>query len=195
MLFVGRLSLEKGLDVLLRALALVGDSLPGLTVDVVGGGDQERALRALSKELGLQGVVTFHGAISGADLEGFYRGASALVVPSRCMETGPLVALEAMAHGVPVVGSERGGLAELVQPGRNGLLFRPEDPSDLAEAISRLIGDGALRRSLSEGGLRLARERYSTEAHMERLEETYSAVLAASATSPLPLRSVEKPWA
>jgi glycosyltransferase involved in cell wall biosynthesis len=94
------------------------------------------------------------------------------------MENAPLVAYEAMGSGVPILASDRGGLQELVEPGRNGLLFVPDDHVNLAKAILKLSGDAELRKRLGCGARQLAQERYSTEAHMEKLEETYSAVTA-----------------
>jgi len=178
LLYVGRLSPEKGVDTLLRALPPVLESVSGASLDVVGGGSDERALRALSADLGLAEHVRFIGAVAPAELEDYYRTASAVVMPSRWMENAPLVAYEAMSYGVPVIASARGGLLELIESGRNGLLFLPDDHVDLAKTIMRLSGDADLRRQLGSGARQLAEERYSARVHMERLEETYSAVMA-----------------
>ena len=178
LLYVGRLSPEKGVDTLLRALPPVLESVSGASLDVVGGGSDERALRALSADLGLAEHVRFIGAVAPAELEDYYRTASAVVMPSRWMENAPLVAYEAMSYGVPVIASARGGLLELIESGRNGLLFLPDDHFDLAKTILRLSDDADLRRQLGDGARQLAEERYSARVHMERLEETYSAVMA-----------------
>jgi glycosyltransferase involved in cell wall biosynthesis len=178
LLYVGRLSPEKGVDTLLRALPPVLERASGAGLDVVGSGSDERALRALSADLGLSEHVRFQGAVSPAELEDYYRTASAVVMPSRWMENAPLVAYEAMSYGVPVIASARGGLLELIESGRNGLLFLPDDHVDLAKTIMRLSGDADLRRQLGSGARQLAEERYSARVHMERLEETYSAVMA-----------------
>ena len=178
LLYVGRLSPEKGVDTLLRALPLVAERVSGTRLDVVGSGSDERALRALSADLGLSEHVRFQGAVAPSELEGYYRTASAVVMPSRWMENAPLVAYEAMSYGVPIIASERGGLPELIESGRNGLLFLAGDHVHLAKTILRLSDDADLRRRLGHGARQLAGERYSAGVHMEALEETYSAVMA-----------------
>lgn len=179
LLYVGRLSAEKGVDTLLRGLPLVAGETSGVLLDVVGSGPEERALRALCEDLGLSERVRFRGVVPPSELDGYYGGASAVIMPSRWVENAPLVAYEAMGSGIPVIASARGGLLELIEPERNGLLFVPDDHADLARAILRLARDAELRERLAIGASRLAEERYSAEAHMAALEETYSAVTAS----------------
>jgi glycosyltransferase involved in cell wall biosynthesis len=181
LLYVGRLSSEKGVDTLLRALPLVLQSFPDLGLDVLGSGSEEGALRGLARDLGLGDRVSFQGAVAPSQLEGYYRTALAVVIPSRWMENAPLVAYEAMGYGVPIIASARGGLVEVVESERNGLLFRADVHADLAEAILRLSRDEELRERLGSGARRLAEERYSGEAHLRQLEETYRAAAAGGA--------------
>jgi glycosyltransferase involved in cell wall biosynthesis len=182
LLYAGRLSSEKGVDTLLRALPLTTESSPDVALDVVGGGPDERSLQALSADLGLSERVRFRGAVTASELDGYYRSAFAVIMPSRWMENAPLVAYEAMGSGVPVIASDRGGLQELIEPGRNGLLFAPDDHVALANGILRLAGDAELGDRLSRGARQLAQERYSAEAHMEKLEEAYLAAMARQPT-------------
>jgi glycosyltransferase involved in cell wall biosynthesis len=147
-LFVGRLDYEKGVDVLLRAMARLG-SEPAVCLRIVGEGEQAGRLRELMRDLGLGGRVEFCGRLYGADLVAAYHRAAVCVLPSRAEPFG-LVMLEAMACGTPFIGSAAGGIAEVVRSEQTGLLVPPGDPDALAAAIARLLGDRQLARRLAE---------------------------------------------
>ncbi len=138
---LGRLTWQKGFDVLVRAAAAV----PGLWVDLVGEGEERVALAAPH--------VRLHGW--SADVAPWLARADMLAIPSRWEGFG-LVAVEAMAAGVPVVASRVDGLEEVI--GEAGLLVPPEDPASLARALARLTQDAALRTELSARGLARAAE-------------------------------------
>jgi len=121
--FAGRCAPEKGLGMLLAAAKRTG-----LPLQVAGATPSGGVARG----------IVWRGFLRGAELESFYRGARFLVVPSLWFETFGLVAAEAMAHGIPVVASRIGALAELVEDGRTGSLFSPGDADELAEAMLRL---------------------------------------------------------
>lgn len=135
-LAMGRLTRQKGFDVLVEAMR----GLPGLELDVLGEGEDAPRLRAPG--------VTLHGF--QADPRPWLARADLLVAPSRWEGFG-LVAVEAMASGVPVVASRVDGLVEVV--GDAGLLVAPEDPASLRAAIARLAVDAGLRRELAGRGL------------------------------------------
>lgn len=117
LLYVGRLSPEKGVDVLLRALAGTD-----IALDIVGTGPAEESLHRLAGQLGLQNVA-WHGYQPPEKIAQFMASARALVVPSQWYENYPLVILEAFAQGTPVIGSRMGGIPELVKDGQTGALF------------------------------------------------------------------------
>ena len=109
------------------------------------------------------------------------QGALATCVPSVLAETGdseglPNVVLEAMACGVPVIGSNIAGIAEAVEHARTGFLVPPADPAAIAEAARRLLGDAALRNRLGSAARAVATERFSAVAQSRMLEETLLAV-------------------
>src|SRR5207253_5302593 len=122
----------KGVDVLLRAFATL-DSRARLTI--VGAGPQEGELHALAAALGVADRVTFAGAVPRTSLADFYSRADVVCIPS-LSEALPTVALEAMLCGVPVVGSDTGGLAWVVQDGITGHLAAPADVAALAAALA-----------------------------------------------------------
>ena len=128
--WVGRLSHEKGLDILLDALARLAE--PRVHLAVIGDGPEREALHARAARLGLDAQVTWCGAIPRA--ERYYPAFDLLVLSSRT-EGSPLVLLEAMAAGTPVVAAEVGGVRETISP-KQGLLVPPEDPAALATAIA-----------------------------------------------------------
>jgi glycosyltransferase involved in cell wall biosynthesis len=141
LLYVGRLSAQKNVARLLRAMAEV--RLP-VELVVVGDGDQRAALQRLQDELGLTNVRMV-GLQMGEDLMAWYRWADAFTLASD-KEGMPLVLLEAMAAGLPIVATDVPGIADTV--GEDGLLA-PPDPSALGAAIDRLAGDPALRADLA----------------------------------------------
>ena len=147
-LFVGRIEPLKGIDVALRAVA----QLPAPARLLVVGGDNQDAgrkdeLLALAAELGIEGRITFLDAIPHADLPLYYNAADVCVVPSYYESFG-LVALEAMACGVPVVASRVGGLKETVIDGHTGYLVPWRCADSFAERLGLLLSDDALRRKM-----------------------------------------------
>lgn len=140
LVFVGRLLPDKGLDLLLEAVALLGrqNRRPHLTI--VGQGPEEGSLRQRCKTLGLDAQVRFAGTVVGPDLAALLNGRRILVVPSRWAETFGLVALEGIACGCVIVGSDRGGLPEAIGP--CGLTFPSGNVPALAEILRDLLARG-----------------------------------------------------
>jgi glycosyltransferase involved in cell wall biosynthesis len=124
-LFVGRLICENGIGTLVEAL----DLYPGARIDVIGGGPEEPRLQAHPR-------VRVLGRVSSAEMQDRMRSAAYLVMPSLSYEAMPRALVEAFCNGLPVIASRLGALAELVEPGRNGLLFEPGSARDLARRIA-----------------------------------------------------------
>lgn len=131
MLFVGRLNDQKGLHDLLTALAWTDASV---SLDVVGAGENEAALRAQAKELGVAGRVHWLGMVDRSALPALYRRAQAVVIPSRQEGLG-LVAVEAQLCRTPVIAYRSGGLPDVVNPDAGGTLIPAGDTRGLADAI------------------------------------------------------------
>ena len=145
-LFVGRLNTEKGLDVLVDALA----GVPDLTLTLAGWptGDYERRLRARAAERGVLERLDFKGPVPrGPELFALYRAHDVFVLPS-ISEGTPRVIGEAMAFGLPVVSTTAGGIPDLVEEGVTGLLVPPGDAVALARALERVRTDDGLRERL-----------------------------------------------
>ena len=172
-LYVGRLSPEKGLDLLLDALRAAGDP----PFKIVGGGPLLERLEARAHAIGLVGTE-FTGHVSSDDVGGLLAGARFVVVPSLWEEVAGLAALEAMAAGRALLVADSGGLPELVRDGE-GLSFPAGDAQALADGITRLLGDAELCAAAGERGLARARSEFSPERHLEGLESAYRRVLGA----------------
>jgi glycosyltransferase involved in cell wall biosynthesis len=157
-LAVARLVERKGLGELLRAFALLPRGRCRL--DIVGKGPDESRLRELALRLGLGEEVQFLGSLTRPAVAQRYREADLFTLPSSAEAFGNVFA-EALASGLPIVGSTVGGIPELVDHGANGLLVKPGDPEGLAQAIDYLAGDPELRREM---GLR---NRAKAEATLE----------------------------
>jgi glycosyltransferase involved in cell wall biosynthesis len=133
-LFLGRLTRRKGVDLLLHALARIPASEPPRLV-VAGAGEEATALHAQALGCGLASRVRFVGRAVGAAKTYLLQNALCAVVPSRGWEGFPLVVLECYAAGTPVIATHIAGLADLIQPGRTGWLVPPESPAALADAL------------------------------------------------------------
>jgi glycosyltransferase involved in cell wall biosynthesis len=167
LLFVGLLDEVKGLPLALRALAALGR--PGVGLDVVGSGPRRAEYEALAAGLRLQRQVAFHGVQEKPAIAGMMRAAGALVIPS-VTETFSVVAIEAMASGLPVVATSVGALPELIDD-RSGRLVGPGDVDDMARALAEVL-DG---RAAYDGAAiaRRAHERYGVDAVARRWGVVY----------------------
>jgi D-inositol-3-phosphate glycosyltransferase len=187
-LFVGRIEPLKGIDTLLRAIALVAPEMPHwqdeLSVIIIGGApgagaDQAEAeldrLQRLRVELGIEELVTFQGAEDQDSLVYYYSAAEMVVVPSHYESFG-MVALEAMACGTPVVASKVGGLAFNVQDARTGFLVPERDPAALADRIRLLLNEPDLRQKLGAEAIRWVSQ-YSWPSVTDRILKIYEVAL------------------
>jgi glycosyltransferase involved in cell wall biosynthesis len=143
--FAGRLTAQKSLDVALEAVARNGD----VSLVLAGEGVERDALERLAAELDLNGRVRFLGPQPREDVLELLRAADALLLSSS-WENFPHTVIESLAVGTPVLATAAGGVVEVVDDGRNGLLVPPGDTDALAQAIRRFFGDPALRESLRE---------------------------------------------
>jgi D-inositol-3-phosphate glycosyltransferase len=186
-LFVGRIEPLKGIDTLLRAMALIcqrrPDLLSNICVSIIGGdpsqsGQMENGemarLQALRNELGIGELVTFLGAKDQDTLQYYYSAAEMVVMPSHYESFG-MVALEAMACGTPVIASEVGGLAFVVRNGATGFHVPDRDPAALADKIELLLADEVLRMRLGRRAECWA-ESYGWPSIADRLVELFQKV-------------------
>jgi glycosyltransferase involved in cell wall biosynthesis len=170
-LYMGRLSPEKGIETLLEAHAAVAEEVDLL---VAGTGPMEAGLRRRYPK------ARFVGHLSGEALQDAIRGSSVVVAPSSCYENCPMSVLEAMAFGKPVLGSDIGGIPELIVSGETGFLFPPNDPVALRSQLLRMMEQPALRMALGAAGRKRAVEHYSLEQHNRALIKLYGSLMERS---------------
>jgi glycogen(starch) synthase len=172
--FVGRLVREKGAQTVLEAAPRVLAERPHAKFVIVGGGDTDH-LRGLAKFLGVPDKVLFTGYMADEDLLKLYRVIDVALVPSTYEPFG-IVALEAMAAGVPVVVSEVGGLREIVEPEVTGTWVWPGRPDSLAWGILRALNDPENARAMAERALERVKTVYSWDRIAELTIRTYHRV-------------------
>ena len=151
-LFVGRLTTEKGINVVLRAMTMLDPALD-VTFDIVGEGDQRRNLEQLAAQLGLARRVVFHGHTSEEDLRALYSRASVFAIAS-IAELQSIATMEAMASGLPIVAANAVALPHLVHDGENGYLFEPGNAEELAARLTDVLAaDPDERRRMQQASL------------------------------------------
>jgi D-inositol-3-phosphate glycosyltransferase len=188
LLFVGRIEPLKGLNVLIEAIAILKRNgiyaMHPFCLAIIGGETDESTeqanfamarVKSLTEAFGLQDLVTFLGKKNQDSLPYYYSAAEAVVVPSQYESFG-MVALEAMACGTPVVASQIGGLAYLVQDGLTGYTVPVDEPEELARRITSLLDDPDLRNRMGRQAVEVAKE-YAWEKITSRLVSVYQSLL------------------
>jgi phosphatidylinositol alpha-1,6-mannosyltransferase len=165
LLSVARLTRHKGIDTALQALSRLRERHPDLRYAVVGSGEEREALEAEAHQLGVADRVRFLTDVPDRDLPALYNCAEIYLGVSRLMEQrveGFGISLaEASACGVPVIAGRSGGIPAAVRDGETGILVDAERVEAVAEAVSRLLADAALRARLGAGGRRAVEEHYN----------------------------------
>lgn len=158
---VSRLEKKNGVDIVIRALGEMRKQYRDIQLKlwIVGGGGLENKLRMLVKELNLEENVIFFGHVSPDEVYRYLLKADIFVRPSRSEGLGNAF-LEAMAMGLPVIGTPVGGIPDFLKDGKIGLFCKVDDPGDLAEKITKLIHDENLYKKLSKNGKMLVEQNY-----------------------------------
>lgn len=174
---IARLSPEKGVDVLIRALAL---QPAHVTLEIVGQGKEKSALQSLTKELSLTERVTF--SPPSKDIGTIYGRFDALVLPSRDNDPFGLVAAEAMMLGMPVIVTDTCGIAGYLKDGEDALIARANDVQSLSDTLNRLL-DPAIFNTCAKQASQSAHKKFSAESMVQMYEHVFTGA------QPLPLRS------
>jgi glycosyltransferase involved in cell wall biosynthesis len=168
-LVAGRLSPEKGIDVAIRAIG----AIDGATLDIAGTGPEEAALRQLA-DSAAPGQVRFHGLVDKGEVQRLMLEAAVVVVPSRWYENQPMVVLEALARGVPVVGSALGGMPELISPGVTGDLVPANDHGALASALRPFLSDPEHGFAMRDAARETIVSEFAPRRHLDRIDAMYA---------------------
>jgi len=178
-LSVGRLSIEKGFHIAIKAIGRLIEAFPNVRYHIVGGGPEKENLTRLIEAEGLRDKVIIFGSISTEQLLSHYAEAHIFILPSidfcdgSHTETQGVVLQEAQASGIPVIASRTGGIPEVVIDGDTGLLFAEEDDHELANHIQSLIFDPVLYEKLHLQGRRNVEERFSADVICAQLSSVY----------------------
>lgn len=185
-LFVGRLIERKGVHHLIRTLGAVRKRTPARLV-IIGDGPERQRLEELARKAGVGEHVDFRGRVTDEELRRAYAEAGVFVLPSvldarQDTEGLGVVLLEAMNYSVPVIASDIGGITDIVEHDRSGLLVPPGDEIALANAVTRVLTDGAVARRLGEAGRQRLLTAFSWDRIVAQWEAVYARVLRPKAT-------------
>jgi glycosyltransferase involved in cell wall biosynthesis len=173
-IYAGQIIRGKGVDVLLRALALV--KAPFECV-ILGDGNHKAHCEQLSRELGLENKVSFKGFIPQEELKGYYRECSVVAISSVWPEPIATIGLEVMRYGLPIVAFDAGGIKDWLSDGQNGFLVPWMDTTAYAKALDRLLLDKALARRLGANGLTFVNREYDFNRYICDLEGMFETVV------------------
>lgn len=170
-LFVGTLRPVKGIRYLIEAMRLIKDKNESTKLFLVGDGEEREYLKNLVKGLILEECVRFIGKLPNEKVPECMVASDVFVLPS-LSEGFPVVILEAMASGLPIISTKVTGLLEIVKDGKNGILVESKSPDEIAEKVLLILGDDELREKISENNREEAK-RYSWDSAVDKLEEIY----------------------
>jgi glycosyltransferase involved in cell wall biosynthesis len=171
-LFVGRLSPEKGVDLLVRAAKGLN-----LKVYIAGDGPEYKRLHTLAKQTEANNVE-FLGFLSSEKLSHLYQEALVTVLPSRWYENGPLTVLESYAHATPVIGARIGAIPEFVDENKTGFLFEPNNANELHTILQNYLSDPHSLNHMGCNALSIAKVKYSPQAYIDGLESLLNNVIS-----------------
>jgi glycosyltransferase involved in cell wall biosynthesis len=180
-LFVGRLTEQKGVSYLIKSLPRLAAKVPSIKLLVIGEGPSRKELEKTAKQLGVAAMVDFLGAMPKHKLGVYYNLADVVVAPSLASKSGTegqgLALLEAMACGKAVIGTDAGGIGEILRGGGKGMLARQQDSSDLADKTAALLKRPALRKKMGKHNRTFVAKNYSWDIVAKKFISIYSSLL------------------
>ena len=176
-LSVRRLVYKNGIGTLIEAAPLVAKNHPDVLFIVAGKGPSRKLIEDRIKELQIEDNIKLTGFVPDELLPTYYDAADYFLLPSASGEGLPLVLLEAMACGLPVIATTVGGTPEIVTHQKNGILVPPRNPEAMAEAISAILSKKELGHSIGEEARRTVENRFSWEQNVQQLKEIYNEFL------------------
>lgn len=165
-----------GPDTLIKAISIVRNYISGLEVNIAGEGEMKAELEKLIVELGLEHTVNLVGLIDNKDIFDFIGNHHLSVMPSR-QESFGVAALETGAAGRPVIASYVGGIPEIVKNNETGLLVKPDDPKELAEAIMKLCSEPESMNKMGFAGYEFVKNNFSLDSTIEKMINLYKKIL------------------
>lgn len=176
-LYVGRVSYEKNIDIVLKAVSIFSKRCQDFEFLVVGSGPDNKKLELLGKELGIGRYTNFIGAVNNRKLPYIY-SSSDIFVTASTIETEGIVLLEAMACGLPVIGVDARAVPEIVKDNFNGITVMRGDYKAMSKAILKLHDDAKLRKKMGSNAIKMVR-RYDVRICMSKMEAIYKRLISA----------------
>lgn len=173
-LWVGRFRTEKGIEYLIRAMLFLVGRIKNIRLLLIGEGPMELKLKELTKKLNLDEFIVFIGKVPNEKIPEYMLYSDVFVLPS-ITEGFPLVLLEAMASGLPIIASRVDGIPEIIQDGKNGFLVEPANPNAIAQSILKIYTDCQLKNEISSYNKEFAKN-FSWENIAMRIDELYSSI-------------------
>ncbi|MBU4502676.1 MAG: glycosyltransferase family 4 protein, partial [Nanoarchaeota archaeon] len=170
-IYVGVLSRNKGVDFLIKAFKLILQKYPDALLRIIGDGPERENLEKLSKRLNIESKIDFKGKIPHAEVLKEFEKSRLFVIPSVWMENSPFVVYECMSIGRPIVGSNRGGIPDLVLHKKTGLIVEPGRPEEIAEAVLKILKDDDLFKRFSKNAFEYVHKELSTQKHIMAIEK------------------------
>jgi len=172
-LSVRRLVYKNGLDTLIESVPLLTRDHPDLLFLVAGKGPSRKLIEDRIKELGIDANIKLTGFVPDRLLPVYYDAADYFILPSASGEGLPLVLLEAMACGLPVIATTVGGTPEIIKHMKNGVLVPPRNPEAMAETMAKLLSEERLGATIGEEARRIVEDRFTWEKNLHQLQDIY----------------------
>jgi glycosyltransferase involved in cell wall biosynthesis len=161
-LYIGNLGRFKNPEIIIHAISRIGSELPKLRLHLVGPGEHSaRDLKNIAKKKGVERQVVFHGSIPWENVPFYYKSSDLCVFPSK-RDNGTITLLEAMASGAPIIASNRGGTPEIISHNKNGVLFDPDNPAELSNAILTMQKNPEFKKTITYNAMETVKK-YSWE--------------------------------
>lgn len=172
-----RLVEKNGIDTLIRTIALLKKKAQPIQCHILGDGPDRPALERLAKELGVEREIKFFGSVPFEKIPAYLHRATIFIRLSRSEGMG-VSFVEALAAGLPIVGTPIGGIPDIITDGITGLFARVDDPDDAAEKITRLLRDSRLGRAIVENGKKMLHERFLWDSIAKQYAEVFDKLLS-----------------
>lgn len=175
--YIGRLEYQKGVQYLIRSFHNLSTEFNGIKLVIAGKGSYENQLTLLANELGISDRVEFIGNVSGREKEEFFARSNIIVVPSATWENHPLSAIEAQLRKRPVIGTDFGGIKEIVEDGKTGYIVPIADVDSLSKALRNMITNKELIVEMGERSRARALMKFTPSQHLKGLLSIYERVI------------------
>lgn len=184
-LYAGRLAPEKGVYYLLKAFPIIARKVPQARLLIAGRGSLEKILHSFIKQRKLEQLITYVGYVSEHDLPNIYAAADVFVLPSIWEEGFGMTMLEAMATGKPVIATNVGGIPEIIDNQRTGILVEPRDPIRLASAIISIIKDEGFAKEIGKNARQIVEKKFEWRLIAKRTIELYETLISDENPEPI----------